>query len=283
MAPNSDFLNVPAFTYDVSTWLLHLEAVWAGVPDITDQQKYLAVVRALPSEVAARLSVVLAQPPTDDKYKALKSALTAAFGRTREAYFSELDKARFDGGRPSHLLARMIDLNRAAGQPLSEAMLRYRHTNLMPHPVRVQLAAVQQALSMAEYSSLVDGVYEAHMGLSSPPPGNLTCSCGAGSPTHLTPVPQSGSSVALLNIRARAAAGSDTHNSEPPPHNTTSTEARLSSMEASLRRLEAAFAGSPLSPRPGYCFYHRRFGADARNCEPPCAFPSQGNGLRGGR
>ncbi len=67
MAPNSDVLNVPAFSYDVSTLFLHLEAVWSGTSNLTDQQQYQAVVRALPPpNAAARLSGVLAEPQAEN-------------------------------------------------------------------------------------------------------------------------------------------------------------------------------------------------------------------------
>ena len=280
MAPTSDVLSVPAFTYDVATWCLQLEAVWSGVTDLTDQQKYQAVVRALPAEVAARLASVLAKPPADKKYEAVKSALTAAFGRSPEAYFSALDTARFDGGRPSSFLAQMVDLNRAAGHPLSDAMLRYRHANLMPHPVRVQLAGVDQTLHTDEYSRLVDRVYDAHRTSypttpghpahpSPTPPGDPPCTCGASRPAHRVPVPPH---VAVHRIQAPEAAAPDT----------AAAEARLAAVEASLQRLEAALTRSHATQRSRYCFYHTRFGTAARNCQPPCDWSFQGNGQRGG-
>lgn len=93
--PNKDILRVPGFTYDVSTWFVQLEAVWSGVTDFTDQQRYQGVVRVLPPEVAARLSGVLAEPPTDNKYEAVKSTLLTTLGedcggillRTRHSVF----------------------------------------------------------------------------------------------------------------------------------------------------------------------------------------------------
>ncbi len=32
-----------------------------------------------------------------------------------------------------------------------------------------------------------------------------------------------------------------------------------------------------LSSKPGLCFYHSRFGAEARRCKMPCSFSNQGN------
>ena len=287
MTSNSDFLKVPVFSYDVSTWLLQLEAVWTGVTDLTDQQRYQAVVRALPSEVACRLSSVLANPPTEQRYEAVKSALLAAFGKSQADYFAALDSVHFHGGRPSALLARMLDLNRAAGTPLSEEMLRYRHANLMPHPVRLQLAAARHTLSTAEYSRLVDSVHDAHVAAAWTPPGHTCCTCGHDRPPQLPLAPPpsdaSAAALALHSVRGHAPAGHEARPAAPPPHDATSTHACLAAMQASLQRLEAAITNSPAAPRPAYCFYHARFGAEARNCQPPCAWLRQGNGRRGGR
>ncbi|MPC98487.1 hypothetical protein E2C01_093860 [Portunus trituberculatus] len=54
--------------------------------------------------------------------------------------------ARYDGGRPSALLA------------WSEEMVRHKLSSLLP-----QLAAAPQALSLEEFSALVDRMHEAHV------------------------------------------------------------------------------------------------------------------------
>ncbi|MPC31041.1 hypothetical protein E2C01_024317 [Portunus trituberculatus] len=205
----SDILRVPPFTYDVEAWFLHLEAVWAGA-DLSDLKRYQAVVRALPSEVVSRLYSVLTHPP----------AITGAFGRSREACFAALNSARYDGGRPSALLARLSALNRAAGFPWSEEMVRHKLSSLLPQPVRLQ----QQAAVTA----------------------------GARRNPPLAAVP-------------------------------SSTEARLASVEASLRCLEALLARFPTQTDAEVCFYHRFFGEEARSYRPPCAWPHQGNGAGRGR
>ena len=279
MAPPSDVVQVPPFSYDVATWFLHLEAIWAASGDLTDQHQYLAVVRALPAEVALRLASFLAKPPAQDRYPAVKAALVAAFGRTRETYYAELDAVRFEGGRPSALLARMAYLNEAAGQPLSEAMLQYRHTRLMPQPVQAQLAAALAASPAADYPRLVDAVVEAHAAapvasLSAPP-----CACGSSGPQQ-GPAPDAYAVHAMRAPAGPRPGGAPAVTEQRP---VTSTDARLSAIEASVRRLEAALSSAPAPSRPGYCYFHARFGDEARNCRPPCEWPQAGNGFRGGR
>ncbi|XP_045133332.1 uncharacterized protein LOC123517386 [Portunus trituberculatus] len=277
----SDILRVPPFTYDVEAWFLYLEAVWAGA-DLPDLQRYQAVVRALPSEVVARLYSVLSNLPEADRYGALKSAITGVFGRSREACFAALDSARYDGGRPSALLARLSALNRAAGFPWSEEMVRHKLSSLLPQPVRLQLAAAPQALSLEEFSALVDRVHEAHV-VSPPADPAPACLCpvNAAAPTDQPTAPAE--SLSLHVLQQQAAVTSGARRNPPLAAVPSSTETRLASVEASLRRLEALLARSPTQTDAGVCFYHRRFGEEARSCRPPCAWPRQGNGAGGGR
>lgn len=102
---------------------LYFDSVVIGT-DLSDLQRYQAVVRALASEVTSRLSSVLATPQEADRYAAVKSAA---------------------------LLAQMSDLNRAEGFLLSEEKLRHCHINFLPTLVRAQLATVRQDLSMPKY------------------------------------------------------------------------------------------------------------------------------------
>ncbi|KAG0723691.1 hypothetical protein GWK47_042183 [Chionoecetes opilio] len=176
MDTNCAHLRLPAFTYDIATWLIHLEASWAGSPEITDLHKFQALVSAIVSDVAACISSVFTAPPADGKYEALKTALVRSLGRSCEAYVAELDTLQCDGRPPSAFLSSMQDLNKAAGFILSEAMLRYHHTSLMPHPVRVQLAGLRGPVTIDEYAEFVDNI---HVAYTTPP---LLCS-----PT--TPVP----------------------------------------------------------------------------------------------
>lgn len=282
MDKTSDHLRVPAFTYDIATWFLHLEACWAGSQDITDLQQFHAVIRAIPTDVAARISAVLSTPPQQDRYKALKTALISALGRSPESYMAELDTLQFDGRRPSVFLSRMQDLNRSAGSPFSDVMLRYRHTSLMPHTVRLHLASVRGAITLQEYAELVDTIYTTYTASPLPAPPHLSCVCSRQEAVNVHAVHNPGHTREgfVAATTGRAAARPPGGHLDPPA-TTPPTEARLSAVEAALRRIEAAVATQPHSTRHRYCFYHARFGAAARNCQPPCEW--SGNGMWGSR
>lgn len=113
--------------------------------------------------------------PRQKIYEAIKSDLLAAYGKSQEAYIVGLDTVCLDDGRPSALMARMVDLNKAAGQPLSDELLRHRYANLMPHAIRLQLTGVRHTLSTSEYSKFIDSVYDAHCPIPDTSSPSLLC------------------------------------------------------------------------------------------------------------
>ncbi|MPC54795.1 hypothetical protein E2C01_048721 [Portunus trituberculatus] len=211
--------------------------LWGGV-DLSDLQRYQVVVGALSSEVVARLYSVLTNPPEADRYGALKSVITGFFGRSRGACFAALDSALYDGGRPSALPARLSALNRAAGFPWSEEIVRHKLSSLLPQPVRLQLAAAPQALSLEEYSALVDRVHPHSRPLPWP-----ACAPSVVQPRRTSQPHQR--ILSLHVLQQQAAVTARAHRNPLLAAVLSSTESRLASVEASLRRLEALLARYP--------------------------------------
>ncbi|KAG0715624.1 hypothetical protein GWK47_011504 [Chionoecetes opilio] len=166
----------------------------------------------------------------------------------------------------------MQDLNRAAGFPLSEAMLRYRHTSLMPHPVCVQLAGLRGPVTINEYAELVDNIHAAYT--TSPPPllPHHSCVCSAIDGVRALAVFTLGDTPAgstkFLSALERPGAREGHDNALA---HSSSADARITDIASAIQRLEAAFSAlhSPTSHK--YCYHHGSFGAASRNCQPPCS------------
>ena len=206
----------------------------------------------------------------------------SALGRSRDACFAALESIQLDERRPSQLLTAMQDLNRAAGSPISDAMLRFRHTRLMPAAIRLQLASVRGELTLSEYAELVDAVFDAHSEAHLPPT------------THPPPPRYSGPSPALVSeVSRRRHLTQPQDDPRPPGHPAAAAAALPDATLARLARVEEALCRLQADLRPyqrssdGLCYYHARFGEAARNCRAPCIknrhTSSSGNGLRGGR
>ena len=161
--------------------------------------------------------------------------------------------------------------------------MRHKLSALLPQPVRLQLAAAPQALSLEEFSALVDRVHEAHV-VSPPqqtPAPACLCAVNTAAATDQPAIPAD--SLFLHVLQQQAAVTPVARRNPPLAAVPSSTESRLASVEASLRRLEALLAHSPTQTDAGACFYHRRFGEEARRCRPPCTWARQGNGAGGGQ
>ncbi|KAK4307491.1 hypothetical protein Pmani_020743 [Petrolisthes manimaculis] len=71
---------LPPFSYDIHTWVTHVQACLTDPVTVnTDQQKYLAVVKALLTEVAALIMNTIVNPPEENKFTAITSALSTKY------------------------------------------------------------------------------------------------------------------------------------------------------------------------------------------------------------
>ncbi|KAG0713851.1 hypothetical protein GWK47_015281 [Chionoecetes opilio] len=151
-------------------------------------------------------------------------------------------------------------------------MLRYRHTSLMPHAVRVQLAGLRGPVTINEYSELVDKIYAAYTLFPPPLPIHHSCACSASdgvrTPAVFTPSDTPAGSTKFLSALERP--GARGGHCTALAHSSSTDACLLSDIVSTIQRLEAAFSAlhSPTSCK--YCYYHGRFGAAARNCQPPC-------------
>lgn len=266
----------PPFTKNIHTWLTHTEATWVGL-NITDEAKYQAIVRALPSDVYATIAPAIAAPTAGRRYDDLKAALTAAFGQTTRQQLQALEGIQSEGRRPSELLRHMLRLNADAGNPLSEQLLRMRHTKLMPHSVQMLLLS-RPNLSLQEYGELADTLTEVafdHISGASSPSPNI-CHADASSLTT-QPLPEPTAlllqKVQDLSEQVRQLQQSQRFSWRPttPQRDHQSTlPPRHQWQELPSRNVRdrARQSQSPL------CFYHQQFGPHARNCRPPCSWVS---------
>lgn len=263
---------VPAFTYDAPAWFRHVDASWYGLDDLTDLDRFRAVVRALPADVAALVPDVLAAPPAEDKYAALKAAVVRALGKSTEAALAELEAIQLDGRRPSQLFTAMESLNRAAGDHMSNTLLRYRHKCLLPPAIRLQLTG-RDVQSSQEYMALVDEIFDAYNAAHPHAASYLTPSQSG---SYLPPAVVSGVAARRPlgdvvapgpseHTQIRHPAGSDAHGPVDAP-------AMLARLGDVVLRLESCLVPRQRRPSAEYCYYHDRFGEAARNCRPPCSW-----------
>ena len=260
---------LPFSASSAGTWFDMMEAAWATQDNITDNAKYRMLITNLPIELGAELRDYLNNPPADDKYEHLKNEILRIVARPLNTCLSELESVGLDGRRPSQLWAHLKTLNREAGSPYSDIMLRRRFSQLLPLSVQMCLCTAE-GQTAEEYARMADSLQDR----------------------------QKQSLIGVSNIDTKPAAP------EPPRQEAAiaavspSMSQRLDTMSDRLGKLEEAIRGLAQSaaapryrptysqghrqedtadhhqqdPRPRLCYYHDNFGDRAYRCRPPCSW-----------
>lgn len=245
--------RTPLFWRDrPSLWFAQLEAILAP-NKLSDEAKSQFVISHLERQDLEQISDLLLRPPANDKFKALKNRLIDVYEESEERRLQRLMEGLDLGDlTPSQLLRRIRDMSGASGTP--PAVLQVLWMNKLPAHVRAILSASSGDLDTL--AKVADKVI-----------------------SHCQPT----ASISALNTVSR-------HRSSSPDLATTLREInqRLAALEAvsspprqpryPYRRSRpgnwnrSASRRRATSRQGSYCFYHRRFGTEARKCEPPCNF-----------
>ena len=141
---------------DPEIWFVRVEAQLRSRSVTQDQTKFDYVVSSLDNATAAEVKSILLNPPANDKYKALKSALLSAFGKSQIQKDAELLNISGLGDRtPSSLLRRLESLNNDA-----ETLRRAFFLAQLPSQVRAILA-LQDFANIHDLANAADRIVEA--------------------------------------------------------------------------------------------------------------------------
>ncbi|XP_023246394.1 uncharacterized protein LOC111643202 [Copidosoma floridanum] len=265
----------PFWRASPEAWFFQIESAFNCNQVRSDTTRFNLVVAALDSEVAQELLDVLRAVPDTGKYDYLKRHVLARFADTEEKRLRTLfTQLHVDGRTPSQLLRHMRSL---AGNKVSDEVLKVKWLDLLPVPTQRIMRVLKNntldelaeaADHMADTPALVDAIR---------PQGH-----------QRTPSPNRASS---LNFEAALSAQAV---------EIAALRATMTQLLATVQKLSDSSEGgqrsgrqrnrnnsrsnnrsrSPTPSQNGYCFYHHRFGMDARKCEQPCAWkslPGQGN------
>lgn len=230
-------------------WFANIEAQF-NVSKITqDATQYYSVISALNSDVLHYVSDIVLQPPANDKYNALKTRLIADFSdseqRRMKAVLSELT---LGDDKPSHLLRKMKQL---AGKTVGEDFLKTLWLQRLPAQVQTILSVSEDNLD--KLAQMADKIHET-AGIQVDEIHNSSKNSFTELSELRTQIAELSKQVERLS-RSRDRQGGNRNN-----------------RSFSRRR---QFRSSSKEPRA--CWYHRKFGEDAKRCKSPCNFKLQGN------
>lgn len=280
--PISTF-RLPQFTpEEPELWLLQVECAFDVSGITSDELRFKHIVANLPPSIAAAVKDVIR---TSRSFAALSAALQNRLAQSRaDRLQALLSRQQLGDQKPSALLRSMRGELAAAGDaPVDTELFRTLFLQRLPQPVRAALALLPADSSLDKLAEAADRYLEA-----SGPDPRIAAVVSTPPPPVATPAPAASSATAAPS------SGIDVV--------VASLVAKMERLEASNRRLEDALVRgrshsrrrqtprSSRPPTPGpwarspspvtaasrrLCWYHQRFGSDARRCTPPCSWQTE--------
>ena len=229
----------PFWPADPEVWFAQVEAHFTTKRLTSQKSKFDYVVASLAPEIATEVRDLLLKPPETNPYDSLKAALIRRTAASEQRRLQQLFNAEELGDRkPTQLLRRMQQLlGERAG--MDGAFLKELFLQRLPTNVRMVLASTSATTSLEELAELADKIAEVAI-----PP--------------VAAVQQPHLADEMQQLKAEV----------------TKLQKAISSLS---RRRSHTPRRTPRSPSPapvnpdGLCWYHRKFGQDARKCNPPCS------------
>lgn len=235
-------IRVPPFwPADPALWFGQLEGQFLINGVTRDDTKYGYVIGNLDAKYAAEVKDIITAPPDTGKYDKIKRELIARLSATQEQKTRQLlEREELGDRKPSQFLRRLRDLG---GDTITESLLRTLWIGRLPNHLQAILATQSDA-NLEAVATLADKVMEV----------SPQAQVAAADTSHATG--QISELVRRLDELQR----------------------QVSRLQRPTRRRSPAAPRSRQPSREGArerkCWYHYKFGKDAKKCTAPCSFSS---------
>lgn len=257
-------ITMPEFWHqNIKVWFQQVEAQFALFRIQADITKYNLLLTQLKPNVLTQVASLVENPPENNKYDALKKQIINVFSDSEQRRIKTLLSGLQLGARkPSHLLNEQSQI---AGSLISDQMLKSLWISQLPQHIQAVIVAapgnVQELASIAD--KIWDMVPESHY-------SETVCH-----QQLLTP-------VGHYSKQQQPNANSNTSG-----RSATSLEAQIAELSMQVKQLRSAqdrtrslkrgqykprTRSTSQNRRTGICWYHHRFGHEARKCNKPCNF-----------
>lgn len=151
----------PFYRKDTEVWFNLIETQFALHNITTEPTKFNHLCSVLDAEVASRVRTKILNPPENDKYKSLKSAIINAYGESDHAKMTRLMTAMDMGDRrPSELYEEM---RRLAGTDQDSQMLKVLWLQKLPDDIRAIVACCPPGTDPIEQADTAFDVRRQHV------------------------------------------------------------------------------------------------------------------------
>ena len=239
---------------DPKMWFSQAEAQFRRARVTAETTMYDYVLMKLPEDVVmsvrALVSAIEADPvKQEESYTLMKAALLGSYGKTKwQMAYALLDHPELGDRRPSAMMAEMLALRYEATAP--DSLFFALFLRRLPSSIRDHIAAANHTTA-AEMATHADILWDAR--------NSATVSAVS-------------DTISAVSLR------SSSPNKRSPDRRAKSPDRRGRSPDRGSNR------GRGRRPTPGrqdsraassgkkICYYHRRYGAEAENCEGACSF-----------
>lgn len=255
----------------VETWFWQAELKFDTLNLRSDKTKFNTIVNALPTAIVHRFSYLRTKPPDVGKqYETIKNLVIDAFSDSEHTKIKKLLREMTLGDKkPSQLLMDMRNV--AANTPVNDEFLRTLWVQNLPEAVRTILA-VDDTLALDAMSKMADRMCEALNN------GTISTVNAIGNQTNTPP------QVAQQSSQSAGVAIGDFQQLVKQVANLTTEVKRLQDNRSRERsktpaNQRTARDNSNSGEKRSFptCWWHYKFGANAKNCKPPCNFNASGN------
>lgn len=267
-------LHLPQFAPESpDIWFAIAEADFTANRITSDAQKYNQLLKSLPLNIAYQLIDIVSNAPSQNKYETLKTAILQRFSESRQKQIQKLLREKVLGNKkPSQLLREMRELSKNA---VTDEVLHQLWTERLPERIRPLLVISDNLNDLNALAETADRIMDALVSnsvMSVHNSGFPSCSQQVSNSPDLTKIERQLLEMRLMleccqqdikNLQStQQQLQHQTQHHQPQPH------------------VQRPRTRSITPNRSGVCYYHTRWGNDARHCTKPCKFttPTQNQG-----
>lgn len=263
---------------DVKTWFQAADLILKANNIQTEDDKFAALLQYLDSSVMTHISDVMTHENMDNRFTAAKEKLIKVYGKSRDEEIQMLLKgAKIEEKKPSLILSK---LSAIAGPKFDQSLLRSIWFEKLPIRTR-EILTINTDMELDKQADLADRLMatyetaEASVSYIAPViPPNTTVPL----PTNSTP-PTPGWDV-VISMLAELRADINAVRNETREHsrrsNRDNSQRYRNRSQTPFRRNRSQSRGRP-QMFDDICWYHNKFGNNARNCDPACRHYSKEN------
>ncbi|XP_014781985.1 uncharacterized protein LOC106877562 [Octopus bimaculoides] len=260
----------PFWTHDPALWFHHIEAQFSSHRVLSDASRLSHVISSLSPEIMNVIRDLIMTPHGSVSYDTFKTTLINRTSESQRKRLHQLLTSEELGDRtPSQFLRRMKQL--LGDESLPDKVFKQLFLQRLPSNTQVVLASTRESTSIEELADLADKIAEVPHRFST-----VSTVTPAAPTTNPFLSPTSSSEIAdLHSLMTQQAAQIQTLTTQIQALSLGNQRRSSSRPHRYGRR-----SRSPSATRNPHdtCWYHRKFGTQARKCTTPCSFASPGSG-----